>query len=29
MNIALLDWRRLSILVAGLICGGLSAIWLA
>ncbi len=29
MNIALIDWRRLSILAAGLICGSLSAFWLA
>lgn len=29
MNIALIDWRRLSILVAGLICGALTAFTLA
>lgn len=29
MNIALLDWRRLTILAAGLICGALTAFTLA
>jgi hypothetical protein len=29
MNIVLNDWRRLWIVVAGLLCGGLTAILLA
>jgi hypothetical protein len=29
MNIALIDWRRLAVVAAGLICGGLSALLLA
>jgi hypothetical protein len=29
MNIALIDWRRLTVVAAGLICGGLSALLLA